>query len=805
MKHISINPSAASFCHNEEAAPTGEAAHCVNLRHRERCLRVVGQPVQVATVAAGHRIIASHEGHYVSACEGDLFWHGARFHHTDAEVVNAHSFGELLVVVTEADVLHFSSHGGVMQRLDMADAVPELHLAAIATGTVTTDLPSVYFNTPLSYWRAPLPSADVRTLAQVVRSAYAELQESAASNGEHLRPMLVRYAVKMVNGQYAWMSAPVMLGINTIQMHYRVQAEALSSGGEYQGISAASLSLPTFKIGVSVLSGVAQQWAHLVKSIDILATDEVDIASTAQLDYRISTTTVGTRRYVAEYGPKPRSKTAVMDELMAGKWRVIASCTHIAALANHEFNAWGASRNATSVVPGIAAYALEQTASISDRLTLEQCAAIVGRSAHQHLSACSMSHGGRLYMGGGRERLVDTWRASAAMMPPFSASPCTVSLIERIATSQGEATLVQRRSYAFTPAGINPLLCAPHDGATSLRIEISASDGTKAVERDLSPIDGCAFAACFAPDLRAITPQASTASSVATRGETISAPGLLSMSALSLHVAIEQRQTATGTAILGIAAAERPIYSGGFGRYPIYIFTQEGIMVVPQSAKGLLGEAKLMSRKTMAATIKPIAGGGKVWWMSAGGWLCYIEGSKIKEVMPCANVESMAWNDAEHEIWLKAHDGSITIANADGLHAALTLKVDALHYSATTALATTASGEVLDITTEQPAKQAIRYLSHPFTLLSDMSERIERIIWNVFGNDLHLRLTLLGERGSSCHGFILCKAKVNGNLGAPVSLPLISQPARSARLEIEGTAPSGTIILPTDVYINTPH
>ncbi|MCI6146074.1 MAG: hypothetical protein MR689_05080 [Bacteroidales bacterium] len=41
MKHMTISPSAASFFHNEEAAPVGEAMQAVNLRRRCKSVEVV--------------------------------------------------------------------------------------------------------------------------------------------------------------------------------------------------------------------------------------------------------------------------------------------------------------------------------------------------------------------------------------------------------------------------------------------------------------------------------------------------------------------------------------------------------------------------------------------------------------------------------------------------------------------------------------------------------------------------------------------------------------------------------------------
>ena len=297
MKHMTISPSASTFFHNEEAAPVGEALQAVNLRRRCKSVEVVGNPEKVGNVPTGHRIICLHsDGGYVTTHEGDLYFRGSLFHHCDAEVLEAHSIEQFLVVNTSDGALYFTCHGDTPTRLNLSDALPELHLSAVSTGTVKEDILPYDFATPLSNWRAPLPSADVRALAAVVRRSYQQLQKAAKGTGAYTRPILARYAVRMTGGEYLWISAPVMIGHDTVKTHYRIKSEAVTGGGQFTGIGAATLSLPCFKLGISVVNGVAAEWARLIQSVDIFVTDEADIADTSLLDYRIATTNVGTRR-----------------------------------------------------------------------------------------------------------------------------------------------------------------------------------------------------------------------------------------------------------------------------------------------------------------------------------------------------------------------------------------------------------------------------------------------------------------------------------------------------------------------------
>lgn len=571
---MTISPSASTFFHNEEAAPMGEALQAVNLRRRCKSVEVVGNPEKVGNVPTAHRIICIHsDGGYVTTHGGDLYFRGSLFHHCDAEVLEAHSIEQFLVVNTTDGALYFNSHGGTLCRLNLSDALPELHLSAVSTGTVKEDILPYDFAAPLSNWRAPLPSADVRALAAVVRRSYQQLQKAAKGTGAYTRPFLVRYAVRMTGGEYLWISAPVMIGHDTVKTHYRIESEAVTGGGQFTGIGAATLSLPCFKLGISVVNGVAAEWARLIQSVDIFVTDEADIADTSLLDYRIATTNVGTRRYVAELGPEPREKSANIDELMGGNWHLIASCSDIAALAKHEFRAWGISKNATSVLPDIPTFTLQQSTTFAHTLTTSDCDAITRRSSTEHQPAYTMAHGGRLWQGGGSELLRAVWHTSALLMAPFIPTPCTITTIERVSTSQGDATIVSSHSYPFTPSAVNPLVCAPHGAATALRIEVASGQTTKAIDFPLTPVHTCVLAATYTANLLPTSFEPSIPSLAVTQSAVVPSPGRLTVSHIAQPLITEFSQTVTGAEIVALAATERPIYSGGFGRHPLYVFT----------------------------------------------------------------------------------------------------------------------------------------------------------------------------------------------------------------------------------------
>ena len=129
--------------------------------------------------------------------------------------------------------------------------------------------------------------------------------------------------------------------------------------------------------------------------------------------------------------------------------------------------------------------------------------------------------------------------------------------------------------------------------------------------------------------------------------------------------------------------------------------------------------------------------------------------------------------------------------------------VDNLYSDPTHALAVTTTGILLDLSNELPATKNVSFLSHPFAI--DPERQPKKIAWNIFAepgeSTSSLVLTLRGERGKSCHGYIISQVRASGIVAAPLSRPIIVPPTRTLRLEVEATIVTGTLLLPT-VIIN---
>ncbi len=653
MKTHTIIPAAIEQHFNQEAATQGAASQCQNLREREQSLQVVGTPVRVATIGAGERLLTVDADRYIVLHEGSsVRWGDAVLATLDeGSLTGVHVVGDFLVIVTTTGCIYLHRTATGYDAINPADAVPAITLAEASTGSMTTTMPAYTFSQPLTQWQYPLASDDVQALTSLVASTWSALKQQVADAGKRACPILARYAVRLWDDSYLYVSDPVQVGMGCVKANYRVSCDATPSGGKYVGLPQTTMTMNCFTLGITPTAGIGAAWQGLVKSVDILVTGEAAIANPAVLDYRMGMTTVGTRRYMMELGPTPRSAAAIESDLSASPWHLAARTIHIAELAS---GTW-----VDDPIDGIT-------------LTNAQIAAMITGSATTGATR-SMAHNGRLYLG--------------------NAGTIMVSMID------------------------NPMV-------------------------------------------------------------------------------VSQRVKVVGSEILALAIASRPIYSGGYGRFPVYVFTTEGIFALPQLTSGTYGEARMMSRKVIARGTLPAEGDGSIWFVTGMKSLCDITGAKVTVRLRNVEASQMAWNDHERELVMRDNDGGVCVLGASGRYYSTTLQYAQLYADGIHALAVTAGGEVCDLQQEDAATQAIDYRSAPIAVDFSMRAVPSGVTWNVMGDNLDLKLSILGERGSSCHGFLVNRIHLKGNVHAPFRVPLVPQPLRTLRLAIAGKAPSGTLITP---------
>lgn len=800
--HFPITHYAATALANPESAQPGEAADALNLRQREEALEAVGTPPTIGNIEPGTTLLCIDQDRFITLDGNHVRCNGSVIATTAGTVLDAYTSGNILVIGTTQGLiyLHYTPNGYV--SLDPTEAVPLLHFAATDVTQVTSQIEPYEFNAPYSRWQAPLTDSDLVALTRLSAHAHKTMVQNVANDGGFTNPILCRYAVRTFDDKYLWVSAPVLVGSETLATNFRAIAEVANDNSGFTGTMACQASRTSYKLGITVLGGIPQTWHGLVKAIDIFVTDEAVITDNSTLDYRCSISTVGTRRYLLEFGPKARSRNAIAHSLLHAKWRLIASTSHLAELDTGHFVTAHPTASTTTLFPSLTTWTVSRLTLGEEAFSNDFFKSIHANIRHQVTPHSMLAHNGRLHVGGCTLQDLNRWHPATWFNGSITQQPCHIATAITLNTPDGAATLVRHDDVPFTPQSLNALLSTPHMHATRMRIEVTSGNTTKVWENDVVPMPNMDIAAALATNLLNHTLSNGTATiPQSPTGCTTVHPGMLLSHAIDNPFVLEHRHNVSGGEIRALAAASKPIYSGGLGRYPLYIFTQHGIFALPQNASGEYGEARLIHNTAIALDMKPVQGDQCVWFVSNKGLLYDLCGTRLTRHMNRCLATELAWNTVEQELWMRDADGSLQLLMAQDRTTRLSLQAAQIWSRDTTALAIDAQGQVLDITRETPLDNCpILYHSHPIVLDHLMHTAVTAIVWNIFTQQAQLSLSMHGERGTSCHGFLVNAIRVQGAVNAPLRIPVITQPLRTLRLTVQGTVKSGTLLLPTHIH-----
>ena len=832
--------------HNGESAQPGLAAVLTNMREREDALEVVGNPRSIDQLELGDSVLLVDDDRTLVLRDGNVVWNNVVVLNTAATVISAHKVGAMLVVVTsEGNVVMRRTASGY-STLNIDSALPQLHLSAVEQQAMTTTIPAFEFDQPYTAWQAPLATADVEAYSRLVRNAVATMQRSAASQGRFTGVMLVRYAVRLWDDSYLWVSQPLMVGHSLISANYRSTATVTSSNNRFTGTEAFSLEVSSYRLGISVAHGIAAEWRDMVKAIDVMVMPQAALVDLNSLDYRcVVTTSSGTRRYLLEVGLKPRSASAIVQQAMAGDWRVVAST---ACLDGSAFTAVNTAMASQQVLPGVRCDVVASQL-LNPRVVSQQHAAqAMECSTLRPVTSVAMEHNGRLYQAPSSFTISNPWHVLPWLDGTLSAGSVTATVQVTLATSEGAVVVTKSLTCPCSGTALNPIIAFPDVRATHIAIAV----GNKVWESDLEPIEAMGIAAYINPSLHSNSLVTGTLPPANAAVAAIPTQGTILVSAVGNPLVTQWRAAVSGCAIRAMGAACRPIYSGGFGRYPIYLFTTQGIMALPQTTSGSYGEPRLITETVLAQGSVPVAGGDALWFVSQHGILCSISGSTLTRHLDLSQLSQLsqvsqvsqasrlspssspskiegvrgsmtsssqlsptlsplssslspviAWNDRERELWIAGPDGHVVVLMPSGRTYSRDISVHSLYSDPQHALAVTTEGALLDLATEESTSQQVSYFSHPFEIDPLMLRRLKRIVWNFFSQTVppaSVTLTLRGERGSSCHGYIINNVRASGTIAAPLSRPLIAPPTRILRLQVSAAVPSGALLLPTQLY-----
>lgn len=806
QSRLTIIPRAAAVLANQEAATAGVADSVLNMRERERSLQVAGNPATCGSIAACSKILLVHHttfGERMLTCAGgQVCCDGSQLVQLGGEPAGACAVGDFAVVAHDAGLCVLRATAGGYDELDPDAALPQISIVEAEPATLTGTVAACSFGQPYASWPARLTTADAAALRSRLKSAWASVKAQAAASGQYVGPMLARYGVRLYDDTYLWLSAPVLLGGGTVGEN-RITADVQVADGKFTGVPAAELAVSAYRLGVCVHSGIAAAWHGVVKSVDLLVADAVaPFDASGQLDYRAAASVGSSRRSVLEYGLKPMAVRGVAAAVMAGQWRVAASCTRLGRLDSGVFAAGNMAKSTSRPIDTAVCYALAAPLTVASELNRQQLCGAESSAGRRLMPSAVMASGGRLMAGVSGWMMVNTWGA-AQFCAGAAAGGCAVTVTATLATSHGTATVVRRERLAFVPQQLSPMVFYPDSRAVALRVQVEPdSGGCTAWEADLSPAGALDAAVVCSGGLEPQKLAASTAISATAAGFTDPVLGSVAVSVQGNPFVTAGTHTVGGDRVVAMAVASRPVYSSGFGRYPVYVFTRVGVYAMPQLTSGGYGEARLLHRSPMAAGAHPAEAGDSVCYVDASCRLCRLRGSERRVMLNGVDgLSQLAYIQAFDELAVLSPQGQLQHVHLDSARAwQRSLSASSLYGGDGRAIAVTQGGELLDLNTEEAAtEQPVYYRSMPVELLGGDPCRPLSVMWRIAASGARLRLGVNGERGVSCHGFAVGGVSVSGTVGAPVVQRLVSPPVRTVRLVMNGTLPSASLVQPVTI------
>ena len=285
MKNIVIVPKGQTTRVNNESGTAGECAKVVNMRESEESLSAVGEWEKVCDLQKGERVVCVHrtgDMHYVYAsddkcvtqvgCYKDGEMHGERKQvlATEGTVKWVQAQGDVLVVATTEGLKYVLIEDGECSVLDEEKVMPRIMFGPVNVGEVKENVAAVKLESQYDSWKQ-LQANDRIAVQKAFADARNRIYNTVHAQGGYVQPISVRYAVRMKDDRWAWISAPVVIG-NGVQMTERVRCEVNRSSGECGG---GVLTANAYNVGMTVVDYEPGKWLSLIKSVDVLVGEEV--------------------------------------------------------------------------------------------------------------------------------------------------------------------------------------------------------------------------------------------------------------------------------------------------------------------------------------------------------------------------------------------------------------------------------------------------------------------------------------------------------------------------------------------------
>lgn len=808
---IEIVPRGAVCRVNGEKALTGEAAVAKNLREREDALEAVGSSLPIGSLRSGERVLLADESDYgkrlMTVLNNALYWRGfdggavSDERHVMAEhcsaVVSAHGCGRYVVVGTSDAILLFRRTADGYVRLDVDEIRPMLLFGATDCAEMQQSVDQYEFVQPYTSWTA-LRYADADALSKQWLAAVSTMRQSAADDGKLCGAVVARCGVRLYDDRYVWASAPVIVGAeHTAASAQWATRELVSGGSGITGVQSGVAKLAAYRLAITAVKGIPEKWDGLVKSVDVLVSEELlPISLSGNVEIRcVTTTSGGSRKQTLMIAPRAAEKAALAHRAAnVARWRVIASTTDFASLRKGKWTSTGCVNATAQIVPGFTA---SSVLTLGDARKVDSVALRAGNRASDLFCRCYASASGRVFGGDVTFKHRIPWSIAHYLGGELRDCACVAAVEVQSVSDSGRQVVSWWENLPFTPDAINALVTYPDARASHIKIWLQGDGGVMQWQSEMHPSADGEYAVAVSKDLLRRT--------LADNGEAlISLPDIRGwderwMGGVShcdsgnpLMWRIDGN--AVGLGVGAMAVSVRPLVGGGFGRYPLFLFCGDGLYALPQQGNGSLGDARLVSRECIGADKALCYMGDAIAFVNARGDVMRLKGASVNTLLRRTEARSLAWCAAENELWMLGDNGAVSVMMPSLRCYSRDERLDWL-YSSPTMVLGGSGGTIVDISGEKSGEEMkVEWMSQPIVIDAQMQGRVLEVVWSVFSDNADVLLKIFGERGASCRGYDISSLRVHGSVGAPIHHRVVAPYLRSVRVMVSGSLHAGDVL-----------
>lgn len=813
IKKMKLVPKGAVMRMNTECGAHGECVSVTNMRECGDALMGVGAWREVGGLLSGERLLAVDrraEGDYfVVARGGEVNILGKRVNgvfeenrkpvlSVDGEVMWAESIGEMLVVGTSVGLRYLRCYDGDYTLLDVADAMPGLVFGTVNVADVSEQVLAVNLEGAYDDW-VRLTAKDRASLQDAVSDARNALMDGVKRKGGYVQPVAVRYAVRMWNDEYAWISAPVIVG-NGVQLGENTTCEV---NGDVCAESV--LEARMYNVGVGVVKSPSRDWLPLIKAIDVMVSAEMLPFDGNKVDSRCEEK--ASKRCVnyklAQVDHLVRTSQMVNPE----KWQVLTSITDLNALCNGEVNV----ANGVSVIDGSltalgkAATALVRTDFFTKELSRAKVAELAFVSGQELVANAPASVGGRLYMGGNRYVKRNMWQSVQYWGDDVVKKPCEVIVSAYFHDGDRECVNVEREYHEYTPKSVNAMVAYPDKRAERIEVKV-LSDGLvsewsghtiRCEEQECA----CAVSEDFGK--QNLEDGVTFYMPTEVRCDICRSNELVVTSIGNPWTYTQRRLVGQGE-VMALRAVKKPLYSTVFGRYPVYAFTSEGVYAVSYKVVNDYTDAQLVGNVILANRNAIATAERDVWMVDTKGVLHLLSGKDLQAVEQVGDVAWMCWSRTSQELVVSTADHIVRVRMNSGRWYDLTDAARSAYDDECDAFVVSMNNGLLDVNDLLMQECEMAFDTYPVEVEKGDMVAPMKVIVNVSGvlRD-EAKIELLGSDGVDCEWRVLKDVRLQGDINVPIEAIVSAYPCRLMKVRLSGAYSHHLIVRNVTVVYNS--